>query len=251
MLNKMLSSIGIGAAKVDTQLYKTSYTVGEELSGKVIVQGGKTEQQIERLYLSLMVTYEVEQDDKKFTQKAVVEKYQLSEAFLIQPNELKEIPFSFQLPYDVPITKGRTRAWIQTGLDIKNAVDPQDQDYIDINPHPLVLEFLQTVSEIGFRLREVECKKAPASIRKRFPFVQEFEFKPISGEFRSKLDELEAIFYVSQDQIEVLLQIDRRARGFGIFEALGLDESFVRFTYGQGDLSSLNSRLTSLIRQHS
>ena len=251
MLNKMLSSIGIGAAKVDTQLYKTSYTVGEELAGKIVVLGGKTEQQIDRLYLSLMVTYEVEKDDHKYTQKAEIEKYQLSDAFLIQPNEVREIPFSFQLPYDVPITKGRTRAWIQTGLDIKNAIDPQDQDYIDINPHPLVAEFLQTVNQLGFRLREVECKKASASLRKRYPFVQEFEFKPISGEFRSKLDELEAIFYVSKDKIEVLLQIDRRARGLGIFEALGLDESFVRFTYSRSDIPSLSSQLTNLIRQHS
>ena len=53
MLNKMLSSIGIGAAKVDTQLYQTSYTVGEELAGKIVIKGGKTEQQIDRLYLSL------------------------------------------------------------------------------------------------------------------------------------------------------------------------------------------------------
>lgn len=250
MLNKMLSSIGIGAATVDTQLHNSRYTVGDELSGTIIVRGGRVEQQIDRLYFTLMTTYEVESDDKKYTRTAEIEKYQLTEAFMIQPDEVKEIPFSFKLPYDVPITRGRTKAWVQTGLDIKNAVDPQDKDFIEIKPHPLVLHFLKATTDLGFRLREVECKKAPLSVRKRFPFAQEFEFKPSSGEFRSKLDELEAIFYVEEDRIEVLLQIDRKARGLGVMEALGLDESFVRFSYTAMDVPSLSSQLGSLIRKY-
>ncbi|MGN1401860.1 MAG: sporulation protein [Bacillus sp. (in: firmicutes)] len=250
MLNRMLSSIGIGATKVDTRLNKASYTVGEDLSGTIIIRGGKVEQQIDRLYLALMTTYEVESDNRKYTRTAEVEKYQLTEAFMIGPDEVKELPFSFQLPYDVPITRGRTKVWLQTGLDIKNAVDPQDQDFIEIQPHPLVLQFLKAARELGFRLREVECKKASSSVSRRFPFAQEFEFKPVSGEFRSKLDELEAIFYAEKDRVEVLLQIDRRARGLGIMEALGLDETFVKFSYTVQDTPTLSSKLAAIIRKY-
>lgn len=253
MFKKLLSSVGIGAAKVDTKLYKTNYTVGEKLEGVVTIQGGQVEQEIDSIYLSLLCQYEDKIDDKKITRTAVIEKLELLQAFTIGVNEAKEIPFSFLIPNSTPATLGKTKVWIQTGLDIKMAADPQDRDYIKVNPHPLVEEFLNAVKRLGFRLREVDCEKAPLSLRNRTPFVQEFEFKPYSGEFARKLDELEAVFTVSENRVDVLLQVDRRARGFGGFlaEALEMDESYVRFSYSRADVPSLPETIASIIRKYS
>lgn len=253
MFKKLLSSVGIGAAKVDTQLTKTNFIVGEKLEGIVLIQGGQVDQEIDSIYLSLFTEFEDEIDDKKITRTAVIEKFELLHAFTISANETKEIPFSFMIPYVTPATLGKTNVWVQTGLDIKMAVDPQDRDYIKINPHPLVTEFLQAVENLGFRLRKVDCEKAPMAMRNRIPFVQEFEFKPYRGEFAGRLDELEAVFTVSDHQVDVLLQVDRRARGFGGFlaEALEMDESNVRFSYSRADVPSLSETIAGIIRRYS
>ena len=253
MFKKLLSSVGIGAAKVDTQLTKTNYVVGEKLEGVVLIQGGQTEQEIGSIYLSLLTEYEDEFNDTKVTRTAVIDKFELLHAFKIGVNETKEVPFSFTIPNETPATLGKTNVWVQTGLDIKMAVDPQDRDYIRINPHPLVAEFLQAVENLGFRLRKVDCEKASMAFRNRLPFVQEFEFKPYRGEFAGRLDELEAVFTVSDHQVDVVLQVDRRARGFGGFlsEALEMDESYVRFSYSRADVPALPQTIAGIIRRYS
>ncbi|EZP76724.1 SpoOM family protein [Parageobacillus genomosp. 1] len=252
MFKKFLSSIGIGAARVDTKLSKTQYAPGETVEGIVEIHGGNVEQQIDEIYLSLVTTYIREIDDKKYQENAVLEKYKVTGSLTIRPNETKTIPFQFVLPYDVPITKGKTKVWIQTGLDIKMAIDPQDRDYIEIEPHPLVAAFLEATRRLGFRLREVQCEQAPRYLRRRLPFVQEFEFKPTSGAFKGRLDELEAIFFVSEHQAEVILEIDRKARGLSglLAESLNMDETLIRFTYDANDLPSLPQLLMNTISRY-
>lgn len=250
---KALASVGIGSATVDTILYEDKLTIGEDVKGVVKVKGGSINQQIDAIYVSLLTTYIKEFDDKKVTKTAVIDKHKISEPFVIGECEAREIPFSFKLSSDAPITYGRSKVWVQTGLDIKNAVDPTDKDYIEILPSPIIGEIFNTVSNLGFQLRNAECEEAPYRLRKRLPFVQEFEFVPVRGAFRGRLDEIELIF-VSQsyDSVEVLMQIDRRVRGLGSLfaEALEMDESFVRFSVSKQDLPSLSNKLQSLLNQY-
>jgi sporulation-control protein len=251
--NKMLASIGIGAAKVDTKLYSERLTLGGEVRGVVQIIGGHVEQKIDEIYLALYSTYFVEVDDKKTTRHAIVDKWKITEPFTIGVNEKKEIPFAVQLPLDTPISVGKTRVWLHTGLDIKNAIDPSDEDYIRVEPTPVMNAVLASMEDIGFRLREAECEEAPYHLRKRLPFVQEFEYVPRSGEFRGKLDEVEIVFFpVSEKETEVLMQIDRKARGLGSFlaEALDLDESYVRFRVSEHDIPQLRRQLTALIKKY-
>ena len=74
MFDKLLSSIGIGAAKVDTRLAKKSYTVGETIEGEVFIKGGKNEQDIDNIQLTLMTDYVVEVDDKKVRRSVALDK---------------------------------------------------------------------------------------------------------------------------------------------------------------------------------
>lgn len=249
MLKKLLSTVGIGSARVDTQLSKTTYRAGDYLEGVIVVYGGNVEQRIDEIYLSLMSTYTRLVKDNKVSATAVLEKYQLVDPFVIKANEVKRIPLRFALPHDVPVTKGGTKVWIQTGMDIKMAIDPKDKDYIQVLPHPLVESFLKASKELGFKLYEVNCEEAPRAARRKYPFVQEFEFKATSGIFGGLLDELEAVFFVSEDQVEVVLEIDRKSRGFGGFisEAFRKNDSVVKFTYGPQEVNRLPQLLSSVI----
>ena len=250
--NKVLASIGIGAATVDTKLEKSTYTAGEVMRGEIEVRGGNVAQQIDTIYLSVYTTFVREANDKKYTDKAAVTKVKVADPFSIDAGENKVLSFSIMLPLDTPITVGKTKVWVQTELDIKNAVDPEDKDTIDVKPSKLAANVLDAVKGLGFRLRKTECEQAPARYRGHYPFIQEFEFAP-TGPFRSHLDELEIVFLSqSEHSVEVLMQIDRKVKGLGSLfaEALDMDESFVRTTITTQDLPNLQAKLQQIISNH-
>lgn len=251
--NKILASVGVGAATVDTQLDQSTYTAGETVLGTVIIKGGNVAQQIDSIYLSLNTTYIREVDDNEYTDTATIEKVKVSEPFTIEAGETKTIPVSLTLPFETPVTLGHSRVWIHTGLDIKSAIDPTDKDFIEVKPSPIAAAVFDAVEQLGFRLRKAECEKAAYHLRTRFPFVQEFEFVPVNGSYRGKLDELEIMFtHQNEQSAELLLQIDRKARGLGGFlaEALDMDESFVRLTVSTQDIPNLNTTLNNVISQY-
>ncbi|MFH7820505.1 sporulation protein [Neobacillus thermocopriae] len=252
--NKVFASIGIGSATVDTKMEKDTYMPGETVKGVVEIKGGKVEQKVDEIYLTLNSTYLKESDDKKYTVTAVIERIKLITPFTIGVNQRKEIPFSFQLPYDTPLSIGRTKVWVSTGLDIKGGVDPSDKDFLKIVPNPLMAAVFNAVENLGFRIREADCEEAPRRFRGRLPFVQEFEFVPFSGPFRGRLDELEVVFFPSGNgSLDIMLQVDRRARGLaGLFsEALGTDETYVRFNVSNADIPSIQKQIENIIKRYS
>jgi len=252
-VSKFLASIGIGSAKVDTRIFRSQLVPGGNVEGIVQIRGGNVEQSIGSIYLSLLTTYLQKQGDNKVTVQTEIGRYRLTQSLVIQPNEVKEIPFSFRLPLDTPITIGKTRVWVQTGLDIKNALDPSDQDYISIVPTPLMDAFLRSLNELGFYLRNADCEQAKGIFRNRLPFIQEFEFVPATGPFKGKLDELEVVFLPNDNGLQVLMEVDRKARGLAglLTKALEMDESLVRFTVTERDLPNLTGLIYSVIDRYS
>lgn len=245
--NKVLATIGVGSAKVDTKLEQASYAAGDWIKGVVEVRGGNVEQAIDSIYVSVMTTYERETDDRKTTEEAAVVKEKLNEPFTIGAGEVREFPLEMQLPYETPATQGKTRVWIATGLDIKQALNPSDKDLIQVKPSLLAKSVLDAAAGLGFHLRQVECKAARLN---QYPFAQEFEFVPVSGVFKGQLDELEITFIEqTENEVTVLLQVDRRARGLGGFlsEAMGTDESLIRLRLAKKDLPSIPAKLKETI----
>ncbi|MGF6948775.1 sporulation-control protein [Neobacillus sp. B4I6] len=252
--NKVFASVGIGSAAVDTKLEKDTYMPGETVNGVVEIKGGKIDQQVDEIYLTLNTTYLRESDDKKYTVTAAIEKFRLTTPFVIRANEKKDIPFSFQLPLDTPLSIGRSKIWVTTGLDIKGGVDPSDKDYLKVVPNSLMSAVFNAIDNLGFRIREADCEEAPRRLRGRLPFVQEFEFVPIAGLFRGRLDELEVVFFPSGNgMLDIMFQVDRRARGLsGLFsEAMGADETNVRLSVSNADIPNLQQKIQSAIQRYS
>ena len=254
LFDKVFASVGIGAASVDTKLEKDTYMPGETVQGVVEIKGGKVEQQIDEIYLSLNTTYLKESDDRKYNVTATIDRFRLTTPFTIRSNERKEIPFTFQLPYDTPISIGKSKVWVTTGLEIKGGVDPSDKDFLKVIPNQLMTAVFNAVDNLGFRIREADCEEAPRRLRGRLPFVQEFEFVPTSGLFRGKLDELEVVFLSSGNgTLDLMFQVDRRAKGLsGLFsEAMGMDETNVRLTVSNADIPNLQQKIQSVIQRYS
>lgn len=244
---KMLASVGIGNAKVDTVLDTAQVPVGGDISGVVRIEGGQTDQQVDRIYLFIKSEYIREHDDRKVRETATITKFLLTERFTLRSGERKEIPFRFTLPEYTPITLRGAGVWVETGLDIPSAVDATDRDALNVTPSDEIQVALDAIELLGFRLREVTNDYAPR-LGGPLSFVQEFEYVPTT-KFRGQLDELEVLFRQQNGDLELMLEVDRRARGLGGFfsEAMGTDESLVRLRLSQSDLSRGSHHVAGLL----
>lgn len=253
MFKKLLASVGIGSAQVDARLSKDSFVPGEMVQGEVYVTGGDIAQDIDEIYMYVVTHYERERDDNKSKEECILVKHRVSERFTLAPKEQKVIPFSLQLPYATPLTMGRQPVYLRTGLDIKNAIDPGDSDFIEVRLHPMMARVLDAVYDAGFQLFKVDCEYN-RYLGRQYPFVQEFEFRP-TGRYRSQIEELEVIFFLKEDELEVYLEIDKRARGFmgALEEAFHLDERYARFTLTAADrnrsIAEISEMIDTLVQQ--
>jgi sporulation-control protein len=251
--NQMLASIGIGSARVDTRLARASVRVGEKLEGVVHIQGGNAQQDISSIYLGLMTQYLKEQGDSTVRVNTAVEKWQISSPLTIHPGEQREVPFSVQIPLNAPVSLGRVPIWLQTGLDIDNAIDPGDKDTLQLQPHPYMQAVLEAVKGMGFWFKESTCEYSPR-LGRGLPFVQEIEFHPGSG-FRG-VKELELVCFVNPTNVDVIVEVDRRAKGLkGLFEAaLDLDERKQMVRFSREDLERggqhIANQIASVIQRH-
>lgn len=252
MFKNLLASVGIGSAKVDTRLFKNSVIPGEVLEGEVCIRGGDVAQDIQDIYLKLATEYKREVNDSTVTEECVMVNYRLLERLTIQPKDEVVIPFSLELPYEMPLTFDRIPVYIRTGLDIKSAINPRDRDYLEVQTHPLMQRVLQALATLGFHLHKVDCEYTH-HFGGAYPFVQELEFHP-TGKYSHSLDELEVIFRLTADKLEVLLEIDKRARGWTgwVEEAFDIDERYVRFIVKQSDLyeTDVEALIDEMIQSH-
>ncbi len=265
---KILSSIGIGSAKVDTVLEDDEFYPGDEVDAVVKIKGGSIEQEIEGLYLTVNSTYESvimvpadedeeegegEMSEEEVTRTARLAKIHVADPFTLGSGEEKEISISFDLPYYTPLTMGKTKVWVATGLDIERAIDPKDRDEIEVIPGPLLSAFFGALAELGFELMEADCEEAERRSSDDLPFYQEFEFKAFSGPFKGRLSELEVVFFVEETAVEAYIDVDRKHKGMGsLIELLlkgeaGEKSSRAKLTYGEDDIEGLKDRLEEII----
>ncbi|ETR72072.1 MAG: sporulation-control protein [Candidatus Magnetoglobus multicellularis str. Araruama] len=227
----------------------------------VKIVGGNADQKIDGLYFSLHTNYKqsfaYEYDDGEVEEEevenvATLAQFKVSEPFILSAGETKEIPLSFDLPWHTPLTIGNSEVWINTGLDIKRGKDASDKDFIDVKPGDLANSLFVALEDLGFEPRDVECEAIPETSNFPLPFVQEFEWVPVSGPFHGKLDELEIVCIPEDDCLDVWMEIDRKARNMGSFvqEMLGQNESHIYFTVCEEELSNLPDQLHELIDNH-
>jgi sporulation-control protein len=242
MFKSLFKKLGFGNASVDARL-RGAVVQGGVLEGDVFITGADEATSIEELYLRVVTEYTRESDDYQSTESCVLAEHKLFDRFSVQPKEQKSLPFQIQIPFETPVTTmGWDRVHLQTTLETSAIFDPNDTDRIQVLPHPFTESVLGAIQNAGFSLFKVDCEYAPR-FGGRFPFVQEFEFQA-TGEFRGRLDELEAYLRPHQNGIEVVFQVDKRG---GIFsEYFGTDESHASINLSAAELQ--NPNLTSNIR---
>jgi sporulation-control protein len=205
-MGRILSSIGIGAATVDTVLPDDTVTAGEDVSAEVQIHGGSAEQTVDEIYFALETRYRRDEGSSV----GVVDQFTLTDGFTIGADEERTIPVDIHIPNETPVTYGDVQVWIETGLDIKRAVDPDDTDYISVDPDHYLETLLTAVGELGFDLDQVNVfDDGTAPFETHCGFLQEFEYRPISAAYAEQLDDIELLCHPTPEGVEVAVEVDR------------------------------------------
>ncbi|KDM91413.1 sporulation protein [Photobacterium galatheae] len=219
LFHKTLASLGLGGARVDTVLETEVLLPGQSLPVRIDVKGGKVAQAVDNIHLYLCCRYEdevpVSRGDSEHRMEKVQQTYTLAqwslpEAFTLRAGEQRQFECRFELPVNTPITIGDSGVWLETHLEIPLALDPKDKDPLTIRPDPLLDAVFTALEQAGFRLLQVECEATDGFA---LPFVQVFEFVPVSGPYHGRWRELELITQVDGDHLTLWFAIDRRQRG--------------------------------------
>ncbi|ATC94012.1 sporulation protein [Pseudoalteromonas tunicata] len=222
MFKKILASIGVGAAKVDTVLQTEHLHPGQRFSAEIIITGGDVEQEISGLELSLMTKVKVEGENGDYFVNHVIDKWKIIDKCTVAPGEEKRIPFEARLHSETPITEihtglNQSSVWLATGLNIDMALDPTDKDPIYVYPNEAVRTFMQAMERIGFNLVKSDVERgyltAP-SFHSTSGCYQELEFRPISQSVFG-IREVELSFVPELHKTHVLIELDRAFRQDG------------------------------------
>ena len=233
--NTLARVLGIGGTRIDTKIEKTEYQAGERVKGELHIKGGKVKQELESVFLHVMTEFEVESNDKKQHKNGTLQKVIVSVDRIINANEEVVIPFFFTLSENTPVSLHKSHIWIKTHLEIDKAVDQYDADGIQVIPSVGLKTVIQALQEEGFVLRDTENKKKYGKI------VQEFDFYPMNGDFKGKLEEI-LINYISFDKtVDLVIQIDRNEK------SKGSDEPNVRISFSKEHITDKQYVRTSIL----
>ncbi|WP_254535975.1 sporulation protein [Halomarina litorea] len=244
-MKKILASIGIGNATVDTVLPSETVRPGESVDAEVHITGGNAAQEVGAIRLELETRFLTEDGHREVD----IDRFTIAEGLTIEPGQEETRSVTIDVPYETPVTVGNVSVWVETELDIDLAVDPEDKDYLDVRPTPRLQAVFDAMEELGFTIKSAECEADPYG---RYTtgrrFVQEFEFRPTSGRFRGTLDEIELVARPGPDELVLFVEVDRR--GGLLSELAETDESRVQTTITSTDVSRVRDELESLIGQY-
>lgn len=235
---KLLASLGVGSAEVETVLDDPDVTPGTTLQGVVHIKGGNVQQEIEQLDVALVAKAEVETGDGEHDQHIPFHAQALTGKFTLQPGQKVSTPFSLQVPWETPITVAygaRLRGMlvgVATQLEIEHGVDSTDIDPIVVRPLPPQERILEALYVLGFQLHRADVETGQVlNTGQTLPFYQEIEFYP-PAQYRHGINEVEVTFFASASRLEVVLELDKRGRfggGHDSIERLEVDSA----TYAQ------------------
>ncbi|WP_102348808.1 sporulation protein [Bacillus sp. Marseille-P3661] len=152
MFEKVLSSFGIGSAKVKTVLLNTNIERGMNVEGEVHITGGKAEQKISEIYIH--IDSEFHNGDDDYTDfKDVIEpllEIKITNPLVINPHDKRIIPFSFEMPFYMPITFGIQEVTIKTEVNINHSLHDLVEDHSVVVKDPLLEEIFSILEEKGY-----------------------------------------------------------------------------------------------------
>jgi len=217
---KLLASLGAGGASVETELTQADVVPGGVVQGEVRIQGGSVEQRIEGLSVGLQARVEVQSSNGEYHQNIEFHRQRIGGEFALAAGAVYSVPFTLEVPWETPVTMFMGRhltgmnLGVTTGLAIDRAVDAGDLDPANVHPLPAQQALLDAFGQLGFAFKSADLEKGTLrNTRQRLPFYQEIEFHAPS-QYRG-LNQVELTFVADGDEMDVVLEMDKKAGMFG------------------------------------
>ncbi|WP_419174292.1 sporulation protein [Desulfosediminicola sp.] len=244
MFKKLFARLGVGSASVDAVLTTEYFEPGGLVEGRVEIKAGEVEQEVAAITIKLMTIAERESDDESEELNHTIASHKVADALLLKPGENREVPFSFPLHMETPVTvldvgKNHCKVWLETALDIELALDPTDRDYLNVHPTPVMQHLITAMIDKGFKMVKADVEEGflnGGSYTSESGCYQEIEFKPKA--FFSGVREVEISFVPQADCTHVLIELNRTFAGDG-YRSLTLANS--------ADLAEVKESLASLM----
>ncbi|MEV4464508.1 sporulation protein [Micromonospora echinofusca] len=252
VFKRLMQAMGVGGPSVETVLANPNCRPGGQLEGVVHVAGGDHPVDVEYVALGLVTRVEVESGDNDYETTQEFHRQAVTGAFRLDAGQRHDIPFRFPVPWETPLTElygqhlhGMTMG-LRTELEVARAVDKGDLDAVAVHPLPSQQKILEAFLRLGFRFARADVERGHIyGVRQSLPFYQEIEFYP-APQYAGAINQLEVTFVTDPQQIQVVLELDKRG---GLFTE-GRD-AFGRFTidHATAERTDFTPQLDGWIRQ--
>ena len=247
LFRKVLSSIGVGKATVDTVLDDSSYHAGGTMRAQVVLKGGASDQFIEGIQIGVVTSF---MHDEYHREEFELVCYDIGHGWTIRAGETERVDVDLELPLDTPCTLGVIPVWVETRVALEKGRNASDRDPIEVQPGELGALLFEALESLGFRLVKADLEHKPHFFEVRLPMIQGLEFEVEYGDFKGRVAELEVIYVEYEDGMDLWLEIDRHTRGMkGMLSAvLEQNESFEYMDLSIDDCHQLREILDNTIR---
>ncbi|TQN32809.1 sporulation-control protein [Haloactinospora alba] len=252
-MKRILASLGLGNASVETVLRDPNTVPGGVLQGDVYINGGSVDQHIQELTVGLQARAEVEHGDAEHSQNLEFARARIGGELQLQADAHVHVPFELPVPWEAPLTAYRGQhltgmhVGLNTQLHVAGGVDPGDLDPVSVHAMETQTIILDAVSMLGFRFMKADCERGRIrDTSQKLPFYQEVEYRAPSG--YAGLNELEVTFITDERACDLILELDKKG---GLFTE-GRD-SFKRMRIEHGTVEAnglahqLNDYLGSVV----
>ena len=252
VFRRLMQAMGVGGPSVETVLNNPNCRPGGYLEGRIHVVGGDHPVDISYLALGLVTRVEVEAGDSEYDTTQEFQRLRVTGPFRLAAGQRHDLTFRFDVPWETPITelygqrlRGMTMG-LRTELEVARAVDKGDLDPVAVHPLPAQERILDALLQLGFRFSRADVERGHIyGVRQTLPFYQEIEFYP-AAQYARALNQLELTFVATPEQLQVVLELDKRG---GLFTE-GRD-AFGRFAvdWATADRTDWVTQLDHWLRQ--
>ncbi|CAM5625321.1 sporulation protein [Streptomyces fumanus] len=249
VFKRLLGSLGVGGPTVDTVLDPGAARPGAALTGRVHLQGGGADFDIEHIALELVARVEAEHAEGESEGAVAFERYTVGGGFRLAEGAEHTVPFSVPLPWETPVTElyGQDLGivlGVRTELAVAGARDKGDLDRLTVGPLPVQEAVLEAFGQLGFGFRSADLEYGRiGGTGQQLPFYQEIELTP-APHYAHQVNEIELTFLAHPGGVEVVLEADKRG---GLFTE-GHD-ALARFTVGHQDVRDWAAEVDGWVRQ--
>ncbi|MFB9887714.1 sporulation protein [Balneatrix alpica] len=165
---RLLSSIGYGCARIDTQLSRNRVRAGQRLAVDIYLHGGGHTELIPNLEL-ILLSHSGQTID---SQRLELWRYPLLTALSLEAQACTHIQAHCPIPLGCPVSLQRQTLWVQTNLDQQQGFTLGEENVLAVLPGQAVERLLDLLRSQQWQLHSSGCLPLPEALTSEAAYGQ-------------------------------------------------------------------------------